>query len=131
MKKSMSIAVGFLSIIFIASLTINPLAARTAKDGANLGNPIPESVMKIAQKSCVNCHAAPARGMSISMLNLSNWDKMTPEQQAKKAGAMCYMVTKGKMPPKKFKKSNPEGVPSKEEIATICDWSKSIQVPKK
>jgi hypothetical protein len=87
--------------------------------------------MKIAEKSCVKCHAAPAKGMAISMLNLTNWDKLTPEKQASKAKAMCNMVTNDKMPPKKFKESNPNGVPSKEEIATICDWAKSIEVVKK
>lgn len=131
MKKSWSNAVVFLSIIFFASLTVNPLAARTAKEGDNSGNPIPESVMKIAQKSCVDCHTAPGKCMAKTFLNLSKWDQMTPKKQAHKAGAMCYMVTRGKMPPKKYRKNNPDGVPSKEEIATICDWSKSIQVVKK
>jgi hypothetical protein len=131
MKKSMSIACVFFSIIFITAMNINPLSARATKNGDNSGNGIPESVMNIAKKSCVNCHAAPARGMAISMLNLTKWDNWSPEKQAAKARAMCNMVTKGKMPPKKFRAGNPEGVPSKEEIATICEWSQSIQVVKK
>ena len=131
MKKSMSIAVAFFSIIFITALIINPLSARTAKDSNYFGKAIPESVMKIMQKSCVKCHATPARGMAISKLNLTNWEKLTPEKQASKAKAMCNIVTKDKMPPKKFKANNPDGVPSKEEIATICDWAKSIEVVKK
>jgi hypothetical protein len=131
MKKSMSIAVAFLSMLFITALIINPVSARTAKNGDNWGRAIPEGVMKIAQKSCVKCHAEPAKGMPISMLNLTNWDKLTPEKQAAKAKQMCNMVTKDKMPPKKFRESNPEGVPSKEEITTICDWATSIQIVKK
>jgi cytochrome c5 len=131
MKKTMSIAVAFLSIIFITALIINPVSAKTAKNGDNMGKAIPESVMKIAQKSCVKCHAEPAKGMPISMLNLTNWDKSTPEKQAAKAKQMCNMVTKDKMPPKKFRESNPDGIPSKEEITTICDWAQSLQVVKK
>jgi hypothetical protein len=41
------------------------------------------------------------------------------------------MITKGKMPPKEFKKKNPGFVLTKEEIKTIGDWSASIQVTKK
>ena len=131
MKKSISIAVAFFCILFITALIINPLSARTAKNGDNMGKAIPESVMKIAAKSCVKCHAEPAKGMSVSMLNLTNWDRLTPEKQAAKAKAMCNMVTKGKMPTKKFRDSNPGGIPTKEEMATICDWATSLQVVKK
>jgi cytochrome c5 len=131
MKKSISIPVAFFSIIFITALIINPVSARAAKNGDNMGKAIPESVMKIAGKSCVKCHAEPAKGMPISMLNLTTWDRLTPEKQAAKAKQMCSMVTKDKMPPKKFRDSNPTGVPSKEEIATICDWATSLEVVKK
>jgi hypothetical protein len=41
------------------------------------------------------------------------------------------MITKGKMPPKEFKEKNPDFAISKDEIKTICDWSSSVQVPKK
>ena len=131
MKKFMSIGVAFLSILFITALIINPVYARTAKGGNYWGKAIPESVMKIAQKSCVKCHAEPGNGMALSMVNLTKWDRTTPEKQAAKAKSMCSMVTKDKMPPKKFRESNPDGVPSKEEIAIICDWATSLQVVKK
>ena len=41
------------------------------------------------------------------------------------------MVTKGKMPPKHFTDKHPDGVPSKEEIKTICDWAQQPQVVNK
>ncbi len=48
-----------------------------------------------------------------------------------KAAAMCNMITKGKMPPKVFKKENPEFVLTQDERKIICDWSASIQIAKK
>ena len=127
----MRFAIAFFSIIFIAALVINPLSARTSKNGDNPGKAIPESVMKIAQKSCVKCHTAPAKGISICLLNLTNWDKLSPGKQAAKAKKMCNWVTIGKMPPRKFRANNPDGVPSKEEVATICNWATSLRRVKK
>jgi hypothetical protein len=131
MKKSMRITLAFAATFLIVALIINPLSARSSINSDNPGKPIPESIMKIAEKSCVKCHADPARGMAKSMLNLSTWEKLSPEKQASKAKAICNKVTNDKMPPKKFRKGNPDGIPSKDEIATICDWSQSLQTVKK
>jgi hypothetical protein len=87
--------------------------------------------MKIADKSCVNCHSEPGNGIALAHLNLSNWDKYSPEKQAAKAKAMCSMVTKDKMPPKKFRANHPDGVPTAAEVKTICNWAESLQVTKK
>jgi hypothetical protein len=87
--------------------------------------------MKIADKSCVRCHTEPGDFMALSHLNLSNWDKYSPEKQADKAKAMCTMVTKDKMPPKGFREKHPDDVPTSKELNTICDWAQSIQVSKK
>ena len=131
MKKLISIAVAVASVLFITALIITPVTIQSAPKGDGGGKPIPESIMKIAQKSCVNCHTEPGNFMALSHVNLSNWDKYTPEKQAAKAKAMCNMVSKDKMPPKKFREDHPNGVPSKDEIKTICDWAQSLQVTKK
>jgi hypothetical protein len=68
---------------------------------------------------------------ALSFLNLSAWDKYTPEKQASKAKAMCKKVTKNKMPPKSYRKNNPDAVLAEEDIKTICNWSASLQVNKK
>lgn len=128
MKKLIRIAITVASVVFITALITNPVSA---KKGGGGGKPIPEGVMKIAQKSCVNCHTEPGNFMAMSHLNLSKWDNYSPEKQASKAKAMCNMVTKEKMPPKNFRENHLDGIPSKEEIKTICDWAQSIQVTKK
>ena len=131
MKKSLRISVVVASILFVTALIINPLTIQSAPKSGSGSKPISDVVMKIADKSCVKCHTEGGNGMALMHLNLSNWDKYSPDKQAAKAKAMCNMVSKEKMPPKKFRESHPDGVPTKAEIKTICDWAESIQVTKK
>jgi hypothetical protein len=130
MKKLLKISIAAIGIFMITALIIIPMTAQSATQNGG-GKAIPESVMKIANKSCVKCHTEGGNGMALMHLNLSNWDKYSPEKQASKAKDMCKMVTKDKMPPKNFRESHPDGVPSEAEIKTICDWAASIQVSKK
>lgn len=130
MKKLLRISVAATGIFIVIALIAIPMSIRSATQSGG-GKAIPEQVMKIANKSCVKCHTEGGNGMALLHLNLSNWDKDSPEKQASKAKCMCKMVTKDKMPPKKFRESHPEGVPTEAEIKTICDWAASIQVSKK
>jgi hypothetical protein len=123
MKKLMIIVVAFVSVIFMTSLIIDPASTKSTLKNGTGGKSISDEVMKIAKKSCVNCHTEPGNKMALMHVNMSTWDKYSPEKQAEKAKEMCNMVTKGKMPPKHFTKKHPEGVPSKEEIKTICNWA--------
>jgi hypothetical protein len=126
MKKLTRLVVAAASVIFIIALSINPVSAQNAQTGG--GKPIPDNIVKIAEKSCLKCHVEPGgNNMAASVVNLSKWDTYSPEKQASKAKKMCKMVTKGKMPPKNFKKEHPDGVPTKDQITAICDWSQSIQ----
>jgi hypothetical protein len=129
MKTLVRIAItGSLLLFAFTNLQVN--GSKSIKTGEG-GKPIPENIMKIAEKSCVNCHTEPGNFMAISHLDLSNWNKYSASKQASKAKAMCKMVTKGKMPPKKFRAEHPEGVPSQEEVDAICKWAESLQEPKK
>jgi hypothetical protein len=130
MKRSLSIAVAVVCMVFITSLIINHLTAQASPKDSSAGKSIPAGVMKIADKSCVKCHTEPGDFMALSHLNLSNWDKYSLEKQADKAKAMCTMVTKDKMPPKKFRANHPNDVPTTDDLKKICDWAQSIQVAK-
>jgi len=99
MKKLLKISIAAIGIFMITALIIIPMTAQSATQNGG-GKAIPESVMKIANKSCVKCHTEGGNGMALMHLNLSNWDKYSPEKQASKAKDMCKMVTKDKMPPK-------------------------------
>jgi hypothetical protein len=130
MKKPIWITLGVFGVVMIASLIINQITAHPASKSSVVGKEIPANVMKIADKSCVKCHTEPGDFMALSHLNLSNWDKYSPEKQAAKAKSMCTMVTKDKMPPKKFRANHPDDVPNTAELNTICNWAQSIQVAK-
>ncbi|MCX6248243.1 MAG: heme-binding domain-containing protein [Bacteroidetes bacterium] len=131
MKKSLWITLGVICFVILASLVINRITAQPAPKEGEKSKPIPANVMKIADKSCVKCHTEPGDFMALSHLNLSNWDKYSPEKQAAKAKDMCSMVTKDKMPPKKFRTNHPGDVPDAAELNTLCNWAQSIQVSKK
>jgi hypothetical protein len=114
-------------VLLMTALMNNNVSAQTAQPN----RPIPDEILNVASKSCVKCHSTPGNMMALSHLNLSKWDTYTTEKQAAKAKDMCDMITKGKMPPKKFKEQNPGFTLTSDEIKLICDWSTSIQVSKK
>jgi hypothetical protein len=72
----------------------------------------------------------PGNQMALTHVNLSKWDGLTPEKQVSKASAMSNMISKGKMPPKGFKKDFPDKVPTEADVKVIADWAKTLQ-PKK
>ena len=131
MKKASSITFAFLGIVFLTSMIINHSSAQSLQKDGIVSKPISPVVMKIAERSCMKCHTKGGNGMAIMLMNLSNWDKFSPEKQAGKAKDMCKMVSKGKMPPMSFREKNPGGTPSQEEVKIICDWAQSYQVIKK
>ena len=134
MKKAISITFAILGIVFLTSMIMNHPSAQSSTQSqkdSSISKPISSNVMKIAERSCVKCHTEGGNGMALMHLNLSNWDKFSPEKQAGKAKDMCKMVSKGKMPPKGFIEKNPGAAPSKDEVKIICDWATSIQIVKK
>jgi len=131
MKKAISITFAILGIVFITSMIINRSFAQSSQKEGIVSKPIPPSVMKIAERSCVKCHTEGGNEMAMMHLNLSNWDKFSPEKKADKAKDMCKMVSKDKMPPKGFREKNPDAAPTKDETKIICDWATSIQIVKK
>ncbi len=90
-------------------------------------SPIPEHINMIFQASCLNCHGSNGRLLAKAKLNLSKWDEFTAAEKAKKASGICSQLTEGKMPPKSARKSNPELIPSKEQIELICKWAESLK----
>lgn len=128
MKKLTKLMIVALGAIFVIALINNPVSAQMAGSKAKA---VPEAVNKIFEKSCVKCHAEPGNAMALSHVNLTKWLEYSPEKQAEKANAVCKMVTKGKMPPKHFRKEHPDVNPTSEEVKTLCDWSQSLQIAEK
>jgi hypothetical protein len=118
-------------LFLIAGLIFNPLPTRSSPENEGAGTPIPENVMKIAEKSCVSCHSEPGNTEALSRLNLTNWNNYSPDKQASKAQSMCIMISKDKMPPVTYRGTHPESVLTTDEIKTIYAWAQSLQNAKK
>lgn len=129
MKRMYSL-IAVVALVSIATmLLLTPSNATSqAKGTAIKGFVIPDSISKIAQHSCIACHAEGGKAMALAHLNLSKWDNYTPAKQIDKALAMCKMVTKGAMPPKGFKASHPDAVLTDKQVKTICNWANSLKI---
>lgn len=108
-----------LSVALLSILSINAVTT-----GEQSPKPIPDDVLKIVNNSCGKCHNQGGSGAALANLNLTKWDNYNAVKQAKKAEAICRVITTEKMPPKSFIKKNPQAVISVEDRATICAWSK-------
>jgi hypothetical protein len=129
MKKMLAFTTLTVVLIFAATLILAPSNAVSSSKSSNpsVGNPIPDSIGTIIEKSCYPCHSAPGNGMAMSHLNFDKWDNYSPEKQANKANAMCKKVTAGKMPTGSFRKNNPDKVPTEKEVTMLCNWANSLQ----
>lgn len=91
---------------------------------------IPENVNEIFQASCIPCHGDKGGRFPTSKLKFSRWAGYGTTKQFEKAQQICSEVRKGKMPPKSFRESDPELVPTKEQIDLICKWAESVKSEK-
>lgn len=109
-------------ILILASNQI--ISGQTAKEQTS---PIPENVNKIFQASCYNCHGSNGKMLPMAKLNFSKWDEYGAVKEAEKAAKICSVLTEELMPPKSVRKSNPELIPTKDQIALICKWAESLK----
>jgi len=132
-KKSSMKKIAYMTLLVAAIATLSSFFSPDRPVRSTpAGNPdqasvIPDSVMKVLERACMDCHKDGGSAMARGKLNLSQWAKMTPEKQVKKAVDICMEVTKGSMPPKKWRANNPDKVPTSAESEMICRWAKSIQ----
>ncbi|MCX6307232.1 MAG: heme-binding domain-containing protein [Bacteroidetes bacterium] len=127
MKKAIINTFAILGLVFLTSMFFNHSTAQSSAKKSIEGKPISAGIMEIAEKSCVKCHSEGGKGIAMMHLNLSDWNNISMEKQAGKAKEMCKMVSKGMMPKKKIREKQADGVPSQEEVKTICHWAQSIQ----
>ncbi len=118
--------------LFVVAIVVTMVAMPSVKTASDIyisgdeGQPLADSVMKIVKVSCMDCHADGGNGMACAHVNFSKWVSYKPEKQAAKANDICKMITKGSMPPKKYRANNPDAVPTQAQINTICNWAKSL-----
>jgi len=114
--------------LFLFAVCIaNPLKAQISRNPGDSLKAVPAEVQVVLKKSCFDCHAEPGKKMALSRVNFTKWNEYTSEKQASKATAMCKEVTKGKMPPKKYRQNHPEAIPTTDELKILCDWKETMQ----
>lgn len=92
--------------------------------------PIPENINKIFQVSCLQCHGSDGGRLPKSKLNFARWSGYGATKEAEKAMLICSTLSKGKMPPKSVRESNPELILTKEQVDSICKWAESLKSEK-
>jgi len=90
-------------------------------------SPIPEDINKIFQASCYGCHGPNGKLLPMTKLNFSKWTEYDAVKGAEKAANICTELAEEAMPPKSIRKSNPELIPTKEQILQICKWAASLK----
>jgi mono/diheme cytochrome c family protein len=90
-------------------------------------SPIPENINKIFQASCFTCHGSNGKMLPMAKLNFSKWADYGAVKEVEKASKICSEITDELMPPKSIRKSNPELIPTKEQIELICKWAESLK----
>jgi mono/diheme cytochrome c family protein len=120
---AMAIAALFLSASGLPKVnqSINEKTVSTITDS------IPVDLQLIFKKSCMDCHAKGGSSFAMSILNFSEWQNYTPGKQIKKASAICNEISNGAMPPKSFRKTHPDAIPTEAQIDTICKWSAALK----
>lgn len=116
-------------IVLPAIFMIIPNSVSAQKEVKKTGEPIPDNLMKIFDRSCIGCHSTKGNSMAKSLLNFDKWQQMKPKKMVKKAGAVCSAVSSEFMPPKSVRKSKPELIPSKANAEAICKWAESLKPP--
>jgi len=111
------IALAFGLILFASfSRQVSPIPSNPSEN-------FPDSVWMVLEKSCYGCHSDDGNGMAKAKLNFDSWDEYADDKQLAKAQNMCNIVKKGKMPPSKFLKNNPESALTDANVALICSWA--------
>lgn len=115
-----------LVVIFLMVLAFRPAPAIGSVKFIE-GNPeLPDSVAKLVQKSCLDCHGEDGNGMAKSHVNFGKWNTYDVKKQASKASDMSKQLSKSSMPPGKWRKNNPDNVPTEKDVKLIQNWAAAL-----
>jgi cytochrome c553 len=92
--------------------------------------PIPDSINKVFQTSCMPCHGSQGGRLPGARLNFSRWDGYSALKEVEKASLICSAIRKGTMPPKSVRESKPKNTPSTEQAELICKWAETLKAEK-
>ena len=127
--KNLSHIKGFLPQLVLIFMFAN-MRITSGQEVKDQTLPIPDTINKIFQASCVKCHSNNGGILPQTKLNFSKWAEYGAAVEAEKASKICSELTNELMPPKSARKSNPELIPTKEQIELICKWAESLKIKK-
>jgi uncharacterized membrane protein len=115
---------GLIQFLIFSLLCLNTCVS--AQNAPQTSSSLPENVNKIVTTSCLPCHSSNGKFKVRFKLNLTNWNKYSPEKQKLKAQKMYSEIREGAMPPISARESNPEIIPTEEQISIIKKWAESF-----
>ena len=120
-----------ITVISVSFSIFTPCKASSIKKfNNNYSLGIPDSLMIVFKRACMDCHSDGGNVMAESKVNFTKWNDYDVNKQINKANKICDILTEEKMPPKSWKKNNEKSIPTKKEIEAICKWTKTINTTK-
>ena len=127
MKKSYLFSSVAVIFVICSSLVLPPANPTIKGSKAPLPSAaLPAEVNAIIKNSCMGCHSKGGNKIAMAKLNFFKWDRYKQTKQEKKAAAICKELSIGTMPPKSFKVSHPDAVPTTSQSDIICKWREAL-----
>jgi hypothetical protein len=126
MKRKLFICLGIVAFFGLTAMYFpgNNVNSDGSFQGEVVKPELPDSVLTIVERSCFDCHSDNSGNFAAKgKLNFSGWNEYTPVKKVSKMEAICEVITKGKMPKKKYVSKNPDKALTKAEIDLICNWA--------
>jgi len=87
--------------------------------------PMPEEVSTLLESRCYGCHTTGAKSEdALKAVNFKEWENYRASKKVALLGDICNVIEKGKMPPEKYLKNNPDKKLTDAHKKLICDWTK-------
>lgn len=118
------------SAIFLIACIAIPMKAQGTQKEAEKTKPFPADVTAILEKSCIGCHSDDGSTLAKMHVNFTKWNEYSADEQKSTGQDIVKIVTKDKMPPKKFLKDNPEAKLTEAEKTTLCNWASQLSTGK-
>ena len=88
---------------------------------------MPEEVSTVLESRCYGCHTTGAKSEdALKAVNFTEWENYKASKQVAVLGDISNVVKKGKMPPEKYLKNNPEKELTDVQKKLILDWTKEV-----
>jgi hypothetical protein len=116
----------FLAISIITILSIiffSPVKVQSQKRTLLITTSFPDNVNVVLRKCCIACHDSGENENSKIMWNYSKWNTYSAELQSQHAKSMCNYMSSQRMPPNSARNTDPNIIPTPEDIDIVCQWS--------